>query len=396
MKKHLLLSGITIALLSSTTSLFAKGEIGIFTDAKIKGEIRPRYENVNVNNGKSDASAFTNRLQLGVNAKLFKVNGLSTYIEMTDVTNRGNFNNTSNNKTNYQIVADPAQTRVTQAYIDYQTGKTLIRAGRQGVNLDNQRFIGTVNWRQMPQTYDAVAIIDNSIDNLHLLAAYVDQVNQIKKNSFDTGTVLLHADYSSTPEVKFTGYGYLIEDVHDTIGVALTGKIPMNANSKIHYRAEYAKQNDPSLTDNIPNQKADADYYNLEVSANSNGLLVGARYEVLSAGKGGNASFSTPLATLHGQNGWSDQFLTTPTNGLIDSNIMLGYKAKGFGLAKIIYHDFQAEKGGVNYGNETDVLYKTKLSAVKGLSGMLKAGFYSADTHNTDSNKYWAMIDYKF
>ena len=396
MKKYLL-SGVTIALLSSTTSLLATTEIDIFSDAEVKGEIRTRYENVNADNGKDDASALTNRIQLGINAKLFNINGLSTYIEMTNVANRGDLNDLSNNQANYQVVADPAQTRVTQAYIDYKMGKTLIRAGRQGVNLDNQRFVGTVNWRQMPQTYDAIAIVDNSVDNLHLLAAYVDQVNLIKKDSFDTGTVLLHGDYTATPEVKITGYGYLIEDIHDTIGVALSGKVSMIGNTKIQYRAEYAKQMDPSLTNTKPNQTADADYYNIEASTNSNGLLVGAKYEVLSAGNGGNGSFSTPLATLYAHNGWSDQFLTgTPPNGLVDANIMLGYKAKNFGVAKIIYHDFTAEDGGASYGNEIDLLYKTKISTVKGLSGMLRAGLYSTDTHGVDTSKYWAMMDYKF
>jgi len=144
------------------------------------------------------------------------------------------------------------------------------------------------------------------------------------------------------------------------------------------------------------NKTADADYYNIEATLNMSGFLVGAKYEVLGAGNGGNAAFSTPLATLHGQNGWADMFLGTPDDGLVDVNGMIGYKSKGFGVAKVIYHDFSSDRGSTDYGTETDVLYKNKISAVKGLSGMLKASFYNADAYKVDTTKYWVMLDYKF
>ena len=379
-----------------------------FNNVTAKGEIRPRYEFVDTDNAVGNASAFTNRLTLGISADLFQVDGLSTYLEATNVAGSGDYWDLSNgdigDKGVYNVVADPSQTRITQAYIDYATGKTLIRAGRQGVNLDNQRFIGTVNWRQMPQTYDAAAIINNSVENLSLLAAYVWHVNTIFDedtvkpvgDGFDTGTVLLHASYKMMNALTLTGYAYMIEDVHDTYGIAATGKFALGANTGLSYRAEYASQTDPSFEDLTKNKTADADYFNIEATLNMSGFLAGARYEVLGAGNGGNAAFSTPLATLHGQNGWADMFLGTPDDGLVDVNGMIGYKAKGFGVAKIVYHDFSSDRGNTDYGTETDVLYKNKISAVKGLSGMLKASFYSADAYKVDTTKYWVMLDYKF
>ena len=379
-----------------------------FNNVTAKGEIRPRYEFVDTDDAVRNASAFTNRLTLGISADLFQVDGLSTYLEATNVAGSGDYWDLSNgdigDKGVYNVVADPSQTRITQAYIDYATGKTLIRAGRQGVNLDNQRFIGTVNWRQMPQTYDAAAIINNSVENLSLLAAYVWHVNTIFDedtvkpvgDGFDTGTVLLHASYKMMNALTLTGYAYMIEDVHDTYGIAATGKFALGANTGLSYRAEYASQTDPSFEDLTKNKTADADYFNIEATLNMSGFLAGARYEVLGAGNGGNAAFSTPLATLHGQNGWADMFLGTPDDGLVDVNGMIGYKAKGFGVAKIVYHDFSSDRGNTDYGTETDILYKNKISAVKGLSGMLKASFYSADAYKVDTTKYWVMLDYKF
>jgi hypothetical protein len=394
---------VEVAAITPTPEAFT-----FFNNVKASGEIRPRYEFVDTDNAVDNASALTNRLTLGISADLFQVDGLSTYLEATNVAGSGDYWDLSNgdigDKGVYNVVADPSQTRITQAYIDYTTGKTLIRAGRQGVNLDNQRFIGTVNWRQMPQTYDAVAVINNSVENLSLLAAYVWHVNTIFDDDtvkpvgdgFDTGSVLLHASYKFSKALTLTGYAYMLEDIHDTYGIAATGKFALAANTGLSYRAEYASQTDPSFEDLTTNKTADADYYNIEATLNMSGFLAGARYEVLGAGNGGNAAFSTPLATLHGQNGWADIFLGTPEDGLVDLNGMIGYKAKGFGVAKLVYHDFSSDRGSTNYGTETDLLYKNKISAVKGLSGMLKAAFYSADDYNVDTTKYWVMFDYKF
>ncbi|MDF1881284.1 alginate export family protein, partial [Sulfurimonas sp. MAG313] len=179
-----------------------KAGIAIFDNVKVKGEIRPRYEGVNENNAKPNANALTNRLVLGVNADLLGTDWLSTYVEMTDVHSLNNNYNGLDGKDNANsVVADPKQTRLTQSYLDFKYNKTIFRAGRQMVNLDNQRFIGAVGWRQMPQTFDAYAIVDNSIENLNILAAYVTQVNTIfadgggKVNSASTETVLLNAKY---------------------------------------------------------------------------------------------------------------------------------------------------------------------------------------------------------
>ena len=420
MKKTLLLSVV------ASTMIIAGGDIEavevpivedflIFSNIQGHGEIRPRYEGVDTDNAVRDANAFTIRAQLSIQADLFQVEGLSTYLEATGVYGDGHYFDTTWGATNpdnglYNLVADPDQSRFTQAYIDYKFSDTLIRAGRQGINLDNQRFVGTVDWRQMPQTFDAVAVINNSIEGLNLLAAYIWQVNTIKAKEsgypaargdrFDTGSVVLHAAYTVMPELTFTGYGYLLEDIHDTWGIAATGKVGIGENSNVSYRAEYAIQNDPSFTDLAPNTTADADYLNLEATLNMSGFLLGAGYELLSGVNNvGDSAFTTPLSTLHAHNGWADVFLPGAGNlatGLVDANAMIGYKSAGFGVAKVLYHDFSSDVGSIDYGTEIDVLYKNKIPGVKGLSGLIKGAWYSADDYKVDKTVLWAMIDYKF
>ncbi len=418
MKKTLLLSVAASAMLMAGGDIApvvqeeapAASEFLIFNNIYAKGEIRPRYEYVDTdNNARDKADAYTNRLTLGIGADFMQIDGLSVYLEGTNVMGSGDFDSLSTSDNNlglYEVVADPDQTRITQAYLDYKFSDTLIRVGRQAVNLDNQRFVGTVNWRQMPQTYDAAAIINNSIENLSLMAAYVWRVNTIFDSDtvkavgsdFDTNSVLLHAAYTFMPELTVTAYDYIIEDYADTYGIAATGKVGLGG-ANVTYRAEYAHQNDPTNGSRAAN--VDADYYNLQATANISGFLVGAQYEVLGAGNNvGDPAFGTPLATLHAHNGWADMFLATPADGLVDFNGMLGYKADWFGLAKVIYHDFSADRGSADYGTEWDAIYKNKIPGVKGLSGMLKASWFKTDNAPgytyKDTTKFWVMLDYKF
>ena len=57
----------------------------------------------------------------------------------------------------------------------------------------------------------------------------------------------------------------------------------------------------------------------------------------------GMYGFSTPLATLHKFNGWSDQFLTTPKEGLVDLYASISGKAFGGGWT-VALHDFSADE----------------------------------------------------
>jgi len=120
-------------------------------DVKPYLEFRPRYEYVDVSGSTNDAaSALTLRTKIGVKiGSVLGVPGLKGQIEAIDV---GAFiDDYDPQKSGYEKVADPPNTRITQAFISYTVGKTTFIAGRKYVAIDDHRFIGTVNWRQMPQ-----------------------------------------------------------------------------------------------------------------------------------------------------------------------------------------------------------------------------------------------------
>jgi len=372
-------------------------------------DVRYRFENVDQDGIAKDANASTIRTKLGYTTGKFY--NLQAKIELENSTDLGgdNYNDTLNGK-NLPVVADPDSTEVNHAYLDStHIPDTLIRVGRQPVNLDNQRFVGTVGWRQNDQSYDAAVAINSSLADTTLIYGYVDNVNRIFSDdhpfgNLGTTTHLINASYSGLDFAKIVGYGY-IWDLDDaavstlsakTFGLRLTGDYKINDDVKALYTAEYALQSD---TGDNPNSY-DADYYNLKAGVAAHGFTAELGYEVLGSDNGGTVSFQTPLATGHAHNGWADKFLSTPAGGLEDFSASLGYKFSNVGelidgtKAKIVYHDYSAETGGGDYGTEWNALLSQTFE--KHYTVSLKYADYQADTFATDTQKFWFTVGLKF
>ena len=113
----------------------------------------------------------------------------------------------------------------------------------------------------------------------------------------------------------------------------------------------------------------------------------------------GEYGFATPLATLHKFNGWSDQFLATPKEGLADLYASVGGKLAG-GKWALIYHKFDADEASLtvdDLGSEINALY-TK-SFTKNYSAGIKFASYSAGdvgAGKVDTDKIWLWTNVKF
>ncbi len=416
--KKMLLSMAAVPLMVGSLSVSASADdgINILNDVQVKGEIRPRFETAQVSQNQKDrANAFTTRTHLVVTGGLLGVEGLTATVGLQGVNNFGYTDyapaNTNGTK-QYDTIMDPQGAMLSEASLDYTIDKTAMHVGRSQINLDNQRFIGTVGWRQMERSYDTVYAANSSVKNLSLLAAYVYGYAGVSgTTTTDTNSVLLHAAYTVMPALKVTAYDYMLANIHNTYGLALTGKINTKM-AKLNYRAEYALQNNATmeLGKQTPTTgKANADYYNLDLGANISGILAGLNYEVLGAnadykddGATKQNAFSTPLATGHKFNGWADKFLATPAGGLQDANIRLGYKAKGLGKVLAVYHDFSSVEdmnSKSDLGSEFDAVYVNAIPGFKNLKGLVKYAYYmSGDVagYTKDVTKGWVQLDYKF
>jgi len=412
MKKITMSAVALTAILGSFNSVSAADGISILKNIQVDGQIRPRYEYADVkDNGKDAANAYTARTKIKVNANLLGVEGLTTNIGVISVNNFGSdkYNSTNNGEIQYDVIKDPQKAMISNADINYKIDKTTLHAGRSQINLDNQRFIGTVGWRQFERSYDSLYVSNNSIEGLSLLAAWVYGIQGVGAGpTADTNSVLLHAGYKVMPELKVTAYDYMIAGLGDTYGIALTGKI--KAGAALSYRAEYAVQKDASMGIHTGSKaKADASYYNLDIGANLSGILAGVNYEFLSgADANGKTAFNPKFGTNHKFNGWADMFYVAnrPSGGLKDANVRLGYKAKGLGKVLAVYHSFKADTSmptsiGTtdDLGSEFDVVYVNAIPGVKNLKGLVKYASYAkgkATGYTNDKKVAWLQLDYKF
>ncbi len=374
---------------------------------KVIFELRPRWEYVDIeNDGLKTANAGTVRARLG-----FEVDykPLTFYIENTLVV--AYTDRYSPVSSGYEFVADEPQFRFTQFWVGFQYQPLKLKLGRQVINLDNQRFIGAVNWRQTPQTFDAARLDVNLLQNLTFTTAYICSRQAVLdklstdpcKNQPINHSALFHLSYNGLKPLKTSLYAYHFNDVADAYGGNIHGDFSLKGVS-LNYWAEYAHE---IVHNDAANIYDTANYYHLKLGSTFvtpyGKPFANIGYEHL------GRYFVTPLATLHAFNGWADVFLkytaATNTYGLNDLYLTLGYNHAKFGKFEGVFHKFTAPKdfpgGGNKFGNEIDLLWAKKIT--KNLSVVAKYAKYNANSEaknagvgDKDTTKAWLMLTYSF
>lgn len=364
--------------------------------SSVKVNFRLRYEDVSWD-GLEDSNALTLRSRLSYQSGGFKGFGFSAEFddvrEVDDVDYRTAPNDENNLGT--AIISDPEGTELNQAFISYNNFNNQVRYGRQRIILDNQRFVGGVGWRQNEQTYDAFSFANKSIRYTNIFYAYITNVNRIfgeenpSQGDHDQKTHLLNVNYTGFSAGKLTTYAYLIDNISapalasDTFGVRWNGAV----NDTFSYNLEYAKQTDAG--DNPVDYSTD--YLLGEAVLSLGRFTTTLGYEVLGSDDGVKG-FTTPLATLHAFQGWTDLFLTTPNDGIKDAYVTVATTLGGVNLAAT-YHDIQSAKNGIDYGSEVDISASKKIGAV-----VYSAKFadYQKDDFGTDATKFWLTAEVNF
>ncbi len=394
------------ALAEETVEAAPETLLDAITQGKPMTNFRLRYESVDQeafqpapNAGKKldTAHAFTLRSLIGWQTAPF--HDFSFAAQLTDLHEfNHSFNDRRENlsepgKANYANIVDPSFTDVNQLFLDW-TGisNTRVRLGRQQVNLDNVRFIGDIGFRQNMQVFDGVSVLNKSIPNTEIFVAHFDQVRQVNTELRQGDIEIVNAKYRISPSESLVGYAYLIDVANlgqnngnpladssiaqggnglgasqdslktattdassKTFGLRLDGAHAINPTWKVLYTAEYAKQDDYK----DGNVLIDTHYFKLGGGAMYNTWSVRIDHEKL-ASNNGKYAFQTPLGTNHLFQGWADQFLATPRQGIEDTFVTV---AGSIGKAKLQaeYHVFKSDekfqsmgKLGDKYGTEFD------------------------------------------
>ncbi|MDX1388614.1 MAG: alginate export family protein [Acidobacteriota bacterium] len=406
MSPSLLKRARSILLLLSILGAIAPGALadetedpvaGVFAQGKVYLDIRYRYEFVKQDGFDVNANASTARLRFGYETAKYK--NFFAYIGFDAVQPVGSerYNSTQNGLTQYPVVADPKLVEVDQLYLGWQgvDNTTTALLGRQAVNLDNQRFVGSVAWRQNQQTLNGLMAKSSYFDKTELFYMYVSNANTVTGVNVNQKTNLLNVSHQyKVGKVVF--YGYLLSydqlksDSQKSFGLRFNGSLPLGDTVDFLYTGEYANQT--PFRDGSDDLDNDYAFAFAGTRFDLGGVEAGVGYEVL--GGNGNRGFETPLATLHKFNGWADRFLVTPAGGLRDVYIQASGSIEGVKLVAV-YHDFRADFGGLKYGSEIDLeagkwFKKRYLVALKYAKYMGDAE--APGTLVDDTEKFWVTL----
>jgi len=371
-------------------------------------EARLRYETVDQAGLPDDADALTIRVRSGIQASSGPLTAIVEAQGTLAVV--GDYYDGLHGAATRPLVADPQNIALYLAQLQYRTKAIALTVGRQRIALDDERFVGTVPFRDNGQTFDAARVEWTGVKGLKADLTYAWRVNTVwgidgtgaRARSIGGNNVLGNLSYAS-PIGTVSGFAYLVDQDEaavqgfrlssQTYGARLAGARPLGKGIKFSYQLSYATQSD---YDRNPNRYR-ADYYLVDAGLDLHALKLGAGYEVLGADKGvALAAFQTPIATGFKFQGWADKFLTTPPDGVCDLYGNLGYGWKQAGPFKAltlqaVYHRFASDRKSRLYGDEIDLLASAKLGKT---SLSARYADYQADGFATDTRKFWLQLDW--
>ena len=389
-------------LLAGLVPAAADGLGDFLSDGSLLFNARYRYEGVHQKGFAKDAEAHTVRLRAGYQTAT--VWHLQALIEVEGTGHLSDtFNDTVNGHMAYPVVPDPENLELNRLQILYSgLPDTKLLLGRQEINLDDQRFVGGVAFRQNEQTFDAVRIDNGTVPGLTLTYIYLDRVNRVfgersSQGHFGGDVHLMNATYDLKPFGKLTAYAYLLALDSapalstQTYGGSLSGQQAIGDDVSLTYRAEAATQH--PYADNKAH--FDLAYLRGELGLTSGIWSAQGGVEYLEGN--GTTGFSTPLATLHKFQGFADVFLTTPPSGITDAYGKIGVAKKDLTFGPITgasltgwYHDFSNPRGG-SLGSEFDIEAALHLGAH--VTTSLTYATYDGVPGYASRDKVWLAID---
>jgi hypothetical protein len=394
---------------------------------KLLLEARARYELVDQKRTAvltDEGEAFTLRTRLGWETADW--NGFKGLIEFEDVRQIGGEDYQVNvpgattpplngaDKVRFPIINDPEVTELNRLQLTWTpSAAASFTLGRQRILIDDQRFVGNVGWRQDEQTFDAVRA-DLAHGRFKATYAYVVHVNRIlgEARDWDSDSHLLNVTWSPAEALRLQGFVYALDFQNSAVNSSITTGVKAGGKTwlglyQLAYNATYAQQSD--YRGNTGDY--DLSYFGGDVAGTFDIYTAKVSYEQLEGN--GTRGFTTPLATTHAFQGWSDAFVQPLggnkgfVDGIEDFNLTLNIKPRFrrtyfFNTDILVrYHDFNAERTGADLGSEWDAQVQAAITTK--LTAALKyADFEREPTVPPGSaapppsrTKVWFTLEYK-
>ena len=444
MKKHIILSALTIGLLSSANA--ADNISTMFSEGKVSGEIRSFYINRDDNTkvDKQVATAVGGHLKYETAA----LNGISlgtafytTNRILKDLEAGPSTLNTTllkNDGSSYSILGE--------AYIQYDAKdlgtKTTFKAGRQMLNTP---LAGADDARMVPNLFEAYVLHNNDIANTTLVAAHVTKMaagsfanaynggivgatggyTAVAGNTAayqgeftnmgtwavgkDTGGVTAVAAIYKNDNLKLQAWDYYAHDILNAIYLQadVSWKCLLSDSVKPFAAAQLIKQNDVGSQEvkNIGgNGEIDSTYYGLKAGAKIGNLTAYVAYSETGKNSATDAAYKNAIITPWGGMPAFTQGMVTRHQflaGTKATKVAATYKFDGVNLSATGYYasfDMDANSG---YGTARtakepgfDIQYKP--ASVKNLQLRLRGNFPTEFGNGRDWDEYRFIVTYKF
>jgi hypothetical protein len=296
-------------------------------------------------------------------------------------------------------IADQETLELNRLQIEFAPSENVsIALGRQRISIDDERFIGTVDFRQNQQTYDAVTASLRGPGDVLVRTGYIWRVGRVlgpeqRDGVFDSDSFFVNAA-APLPFGQVSAFHFDL-DLDDrtnasvrsqTTGVAIRGRTPTGDRALL-WEAIYARQHSQGSTPH---------FLRVAITGEARDLSLGVKVEHL--GSDGGIAFQTPLATLHRFQGAADLFLVTPPDGITDVEGSVIWRIGSLGQARatqvsVQYNAFWSAVGDRHYGQEWGGEFAATLGPIR-LS--LAAAHFAADDFAADTTRVWLTATQKF
>jgi hypothetical protein len=327
-------------------------------------ELRPRYNRIDESDKPLRTDGGTARVVAGWRSAPF--HGIRFALEAIHAGHFGpkhfNDDGTANAASPYPLLPDPRYTGVNQAYVDYTGIEAVrVRAGRQVVRLDNQRWVSDNDFRQTPQVFDGLGAAYTGIANTELLARYFWQVRTTSGVVNDLRLTLLHAAWNPARGHALGAYAVLHDQPlngartgftnssYRVAGVRAEGAAARFGAVDIAYIAEYAQQRPYAGGD----ARVKGAYWRAGAGLAAPDWTLRYDHEVKES-NAGLYGVQMPLTDFYAFNGWSLHFYNTPRQGLRDQWLTARYALGDFTLYAE-GHRFRSDYGNIDFGREVDI-----------------------------------------
>lgn len=333
-----------------------------------------------------------------------------------------------------QIFKEDAGTSfLSEAWGQYFIGKTFsVKAGRQIISYDNQRFLGGLEWAQQGRRHDALLLIDENKEKrtkLHVGLAFNADKDRPEFAYLQAPAANFYSVGGNYKSLQYAWFNKTLKDKKGSLSLLALNAGYQNADSTVSYKQTFGF---------IPRYKvgkvslaADVYYQTGEFRGNDvNALLAGANVTFATkatpltlgveyiSGKDDDdmsatiTNFSPDFGTNHAFNGLMDYFFVGPANGnvgVLDLYLKTKFKV-GKGALLLHGHEFmtgssqldgEGEELSSAMGFELDAVYVRKLAPAVtlhvGVSALL--GTETLTTLRPGNQKFnqwaWTMITFK-